>query len=72
MTESASDGSKLIFKVVESIEPANVGPESLTTAERDAFGSRLADDLLDQLVGQLQTVYPVTVNQTVINQALAR
>ena len=72
VTESASDGSKLIFKVVESIEPANVGPESLTTAERDAFGSRLADDLLDQLVGQLQTVYPVTVNQTVINQALAR
>ncbi|MEP7455561.1 SurA N-terminal domain-containing protein [Phyllobacterium sp. SB3] len=72
MTESASDGSKLIFKVTESIEPANVGPDSLTTAEKDAFGSRLADDLLDQLVVQLQTVYPVTVNQTVINQALAR
>lgn len=72
VTESASDGSKLIFKVAEAIEPANVGPESLTTAEKDAFGSRLADDLLDQLVAQLQTVYPVTVNQTVIDQALAR
>lgn len=72
MTESASDGSKLIFKVTESIEPANTGPDSLTTAEKDAFGSRLADDLLDQLVVQLQTVYPVTVNQTVINQALTR
>lgn len=72
VTESASDGSKLIFKVAESIEPANVGPESLTTAEREAFSSRLADDLLDQLVAQLQTVYPVTINQTVINQALAR
>ena len=72
VTKSASDGSKLIFKVAESIEPANVGPESLTTAEREAFSSRLADDLLDQLVAQLQTVYPVTINQTVINQALAR
>jgi peptidyl-prolyl cis-trans isomerase D len=72
MSESASDGSKLIFKVTEAIEPANVGPESLTTAEKDAFGSRLADDLLDQLVAQLQTVYPVTVNKTVIDQALAR
>ena len=63
---------RLIFKVAESIEPANVAPESLTTEEREAFSSRLADDLLDQLVAQLQTVYPVTVNQTVINQALAR
>ncbi len=72
VTESASDGSKLIFKVTELIEPANVGPETLTTVERDAFGSRIADDLLDQLVAQLQTVYPVSINQTVINQALAR
>lgn len=72
VTESASDGSKLIFKVTESIEPANVGPEALTTVERDALGSRLADDLLDQLVAQLQTVYPVTINQTVIDRALAR
>jgi peptidyl-prolyl cis-trans isomerase D len=72
VTESASDGSKLIFKVAESIEPANVGPEALTTVEKDAFGSRLADDLLDQLVAQLQTVYPVTINQTVIDRALAR
>jgi peptidyl-prolyl cis-trans isomerase D len=72
VTESASDGSKLIFKVTESIEPVNVGPEALTTVERDAFGSRLADDLLDQLVAQLQTVYPVTINQTVIDRALAR
>lgn len=72
VTESASDGSKLIFKVTESIEPANVGPESLTTVEKNAFSNRLADDLLDQLVVQLQTVYPVTINQTVINQALAR
>ena len=72
MSESASDGSKLIFKVTEAIEPANMGLESLTTAEKDAFGSRLADDLLDQLIAQLQTVYPVTVNKTVIDQALAR
>jgi peptidyl-prolyl cis-trans isomerase D len=72
VTESASDGSKLIFKVTESIEPANVGPDTLTTVEKDAFGSRLADDLLDQLVVQLQTVYPVTINQTVIDRALAR
>ncbi|MCX8280669.1 peptidyl-prolyl cis-trans isomerase [Phyllobacterium sp. 0TCS1.6C] len=72
LTESASDGSKLIFKVTEVIEPANTGPETLSTAERDSSGNRLADDLLDQLVAQLQTVYPVTVNPTVINQALSR
>jgi peptidyl-prolyl cis-trans isomerase D len=72
VTESASDGSKLIFKVAEVIEPANVGPDALAQADKDANGSRIADDLLDQLVAQLQTVYPVTVNQTIINQALAR
>ncbi|MFJ7354018.1 SurA N-terminal domain-containing protein [Phyllobacterium sp. NPDC097923] len=72
VTESAADQSKLIFKVTESIEPLNVGPDSLTKAEKDTFTSRLSDDLLDQLVMQLQTVYPVTINKTVINQALAR
>ncbi|MEK1891207.1 MAG: peptidyl-prolyl cis-trans isomerase [Phyllobacterium sp.] len=72
VTESATDGSKLIFKVTESIEPANVGPDAITTVEKNAFGNRLADDLLDQLVTQLQTVYPVTVNQTIIDRALAR
>ncbi len=72
VTESASDGSKLIFKVTESIEPANVGPEAVTTVEKNAFGNRLADDLLDQMVAQLQTVYPVTINQTIIDRAMAR
>lgn len=72
VTESASDGSKLIFKVAESIEPANTGPDTVTTVEKDAFANRLSDDLLDQLVTQLQTVYPVTVNQTIIDRALAR
>ncbi|SDP15468.1 peptidyl-prolyl cis-trans isomerase D [Phyllobacterium sp. YR620] len=72
VTESATDGSKLIFKVTESIEPANVGPDAITTVEKNAIGNRLADDLLDQLVSQLQTVYPVSVNQSVIDRALAR
>jgi peptidyl-prolyl cis-trans isomerase D len=32
----------------------------------------MSDDLLDQLVAQLQTQYPVQIDQTAISQAMAR
>ncbi|PRD42239.1 peptidylprolyl isomerase [Phyllobacterium phragmitis] len=68
---AVSDGAQILFKVVESVEPAGAGPDSIPEDQRQAFAARLSDDLLDQLVAQLQTEFPVTVNQAAIDRALA-
>ncbi|RCS24326.1 peptidylprolyl isomerase [Phyllobacterium salinisoli] len=68
---AAADEAQILFKVTESVEPAGTGPESIPEDQREAFKSRLSDDLLDQLVAQLQTEFPVTVNQAAIDRALA-
>jgi peptidyl-prolyl cis-trans isomerase D len=66
----AGDG-QILFVVTESFEPAGASAESIEPGQRDAFGSGLADDLLDQLVARLQGLYGVTVNQAAIQQALS-
>ncbi|KXF77354.1 peptidylprolyl isomerase [Paramesorhizobium deserti] len=68
---AASDNAQIVFKVVESVEPAGVGPDTIPEDQRQGFAARLSDDLLDQLVAKLQTEFPVTVNQAAIDQALA-
>jgi len=68
---AASDNAQIVFKVTESVEPAGAGPDSIPEDQRQAFAARLSDDLLDQLVAQLQTEFPVTVNQAAIDRALA-
>ncbi|WP_420962188.1 peptidyl-prolyl cis-trans isomerase [Brucella sp. IR073] len=68
---AATDGAQIVFKVVDAVEPAAAGPESIPANERDGLSARLSDDLLDQLVAKLQTQYPVSVNQTAVDRALA-
>lgn len=68
---AASDNAQILFKVTESVEPAGAGPDSIPEDQREAFAARLSDDLLDQLVAQLQTEFPVTVNQAAIDRALS-
>ncbi|MBX8828535.1 hypothetical protein HBA93_23290, partial [Ochrobactrum sp. SFR4] len=48
-----------------------VSAESLPQGTRDAISSRIGDDLLEQLVGRLQSEYPVKINQTLMDQALS-
>ncbi|PYE88256.1 peptidyl-prolyl cis-trans isomerase [Phyllobacterium leguminum] len=67
----AADGSQIVFKVIDAVEPASTGPDSLPENERKAIDARLSDDLLDQLVAKFQTEFPVKVNQTAVERALA-
>lgn len=62
---------QILFQVTEVFEPAGASAETIDPAQREALGTGLADDLLDQLVARLQGVYGVTVNQGAIQQALS-
>lgn len=63
--------TQILFKVTETTEPTGVSAESLPQGTRDAITSRISDDLLEQLVGRLQSEYPVKINQALMDQALA-
>jgi peptidyl-prolyl cis-trans isomerase D len=64
--------AKILFKVVEAIEPAGADASSVPEDMQKSFASGISDDLLDQLVAQLQTQYQVQIDQVAITQALAR
>lgn len=59
-----------VFKVT-GVSEAVGGAENLNQAVRNGIKTSMADDLLDQLVAQLQSVYPVKINPNAIAQALS-
>jgi peptidyl-prolyl cis-trans isomerase D len=63
--------AQILFKVAESFEPAGAGPDSVPEDARQQFAAAMSSDLLDQLVGQLQAQYKVTIDRNALNQALA-
>lgn len=64
--------AKILFKVAEVIEPAGADASSVPEDMQKSFASGISDDLLDEMVAQLQTQYPVQIDQVAISQALAR
>ncbi|MBA8822049.1 peptidylprolyl isomerase [Ochrobactrum sp. P6BS-III] len=66
-----SDDAQILFKVTEVTEPASAGPDTISEQQRNYLSTALSDDVLEQMVGELQKQYPVKINQTVINNALA-
>ncbi|MGB3387315.1 MAG: SurA N-terminal domain-containing protein [Pseudaminobacter sp.] len=71
LVSSPTGDAQILFKVVESFEPAGAGPDSVPEDARQQFTAGMSDDLLDQLVAQLQAQYKVTVDRNAISQALA-
>jgi peptidyl-prolyl cis-trans isomerase D len=59
---------QVVMQVTDIVTSASAGVEP---GERQALSARAADDLLDQLVVRLQTLYPVSVNRTLGEQALS-
>ncbi|MFS2326806.1 peptidyl-prolyl cis-trans isomerase [Brucella sp. H1_1004] len=68
---AVSNDGQLLFKVIEVTEPTATGPEAIPEQQQTYLASTLTDDVLEQLVGELQKQYPVKINQTAINNALA-
>jgi len=71
MAAAPSDDAQILFKVTEVTEPASAGPDAIPEQQRNYLATALSDDVLEQMVGELQKQYPVKINQTVINNALA-
>ncbi|QKV18119.1 peptidylprolyl isomerase [Oricola thermophila] len=59
-----------IFRVT-SVSQAVGGAENLGPGVREGVRTSMADDLLDQMVAKLQTIYPVEINQNAIQRALS-
>lgn len=64
--------AKILFKVMEVVEPAGADASSVPEDLQKSFASSVADDLLDQLVAQLQTQYKIQIDQQAVTQALAQ
>jgi len=68
--EGPDGASRVVFKVVETIEPADADPSSIPEDARRTFGGGMANDLIDQLVSRLRGEYDVEINQNAIDSAL--
>ncbi|NMG38508.1 peptidylprolyl isomerase [Chelativorans sp. ZYF759] len=69
---SLPDGrGHVVFTVTNVSQPMAAGPDAIDENTRTRMSAGLSDDLLDQLVARLQGVYPVSVNQNALQQALS-
>lgn len=69
---SLPDGrGQVVFTVTGVSQPMAAGPDAIDENTRQRMAAGLSDDLLDQLVARLQGVYPVSVNQNALQQALS-
>ena len=70
-TAPGDNGGRILFQVVEVLEPAGAGADAVPDDLKQTFSSGMADDLLDQLVVRLRGEYGVEVNEAAIRQALS-
>jgi peptidyl-prolyl cis-trans isomerase D len=59
-----------VFKITSTSQTLG-GIDAISESTRTNIESSMADDLLDQMVAKLQTVFPVQVNQSAIERALS-
>ncbi|MCO5065689.1 MAG: SurA N-terminal domain-containing protein [Rhizobiaceae bacterium] len=68
--EGPDGSSRVVFQVVESIEPADADASGIPDDARQTFAGGMANDLIDQLVSRLRAEYDVEINQAAIDRAL--
>ena len=71
VSAGGSGDKQYVMKVIETYEPADKSPSAIGEAGKKAANSGISDDILDQFVARLKGEYPVTVNQALIERALA-
>jgi len=69
-TVASPSGNGYIVYAVSAVTQPVGGVETLGANVRDTIKQSISDDLLDQLVAKLQTIYPVRVNQSAVERAL--
>ncbi len=71
VSAGGSGETQYVMKVAETYEPTDKSPAAIADDLKTRANSAVSDDLLDQLVSRLQGEFPVTVNQALIERALA-
>ena len=67
---SASGDQQTVLKVTEVFAPSDTSPTAVPENQKKATSNGMADDLLDQLVSRLETIYPVTMNPAALQAAM--
>lgn len=71
MVEGPEEGTQIVFRVVETVQPMNATADAINQQTKDALAAGLSDDLIDQLVAKLQGQYSISVDRGAIQQALS-
>jgi peptidyl-prolyl cis-trans isomerase D len=71
LSAGGSGETQYVMKVAETYELEDKSASAVGEAEKKKASSAVSDDLLDQLVARLQNEYPISVNQSLIDRALA-
>jgi peptidyl-prolyl cis-trans isomerase D len=70
LAAGGSGDLQILMKVIETYDPTDATAAAIGEAEKKQKSSQLSDDLLDQLVSRLQGDFPVTINQSLIDQSI--
>jgi peptidyl-prolyl cis-trans isomerase D len=71
VSAGGSGDTQYVLNIAETYEPADKSPGAVPEEQKKRASSAVSDDLLDQLVARLQSEYPITVNQALLERALA-
>lgn len=71
VVEGPEEGTQIVFRVLETVQPMNATAEAINQQTKDALAAGLSDDLIDQLVAKLQGQYSISVDRSAIQQALS-
>ncbi len=67
---NGSGDQQTVLKVTEIFAPSDTSPTAIPNDQKKATSNGMADDLLDQLVARLETIYPVTMNPAALQAAM--
>lgn len=70
-TPDTAGNNRILFKVKSVNNAAGVTSDTVPDEQKQQVSRRVADDILDQMIGRLQSDYGVSVNQALADQALS-
>ena len=67
---TAPDGESQIILQVNTVNRPNADIQLIDAQTQSGLSQAMSNDLVEQMIAQLQTIYPVTINQSAIERAL--
>lgn len=67
---NAAGDQQTVLKVIEVFAPSDTSPTAVPENQKKVASNGMADDLLEELVARLATIYPVTMNSAALDAAM--